>query len=171
MVVAEDYTGHGMDFDGFFAVEYPRLVRSLVALTGRRAVAEEIAQEALFEAYRRWREVQLLDRPGLWVRRVAVNRAISTHRRLAAEAAALFRIGSWPSADGSDPVPDPEVWEAVRSLPRRQAAALVLPVEGHTAAEIGEVLGCGAETARTHLRRARAALSVKLREEVSDDGG
>jgi len=37
-------------FDGFFTREYPRLVTLLTAVTGRRAVAEEIAQEAMLRA-------------------------------------------------------------------------------------------------------------------------
>jgi DNA-directed RNA polymerase specialized sigma24 family protein len=43
-------------------------------------------------------------------------------------------------------------------------------VEGLTLADIGEVLGCSAETARTHLRRARQRLGATLGAEVDDDG-
>jgi DNA-directed RNA polymerase specialized sigma24 family protein len=42
-------------------------------------------------------------------------------------------------------------------------------VEPLTFAEIGEVLGCSGETARTHLRRARERLATTLESEVSDD--
>ena len=154
-------------FDPFFEREHPRLVRTLLAMTGRRAVAEELAQEALFAAYRRWSTVSGLERPDLWVRRVAMNGAISAHRRVVAEAAALARVAAWRTDD----VPalelrDDALWAAVRRLPRRQAAALVLSMEGHTAREVGDVLGCSEETARTHLRRAKAALSSRL-----DQGG
>jgi DNA-directed RNA polymerase specialized sigma24 family protein len=65
---------------------------------------------------------------------------------------------------------DEPVWVEVRKLPRRQAAALVLwAVEGLTFAEIGEVLGCSGETARTHLRRAQDRLASSLRSEADDD--
>jgi DNA-directed RNA polymerase specialized sigma24 family protein len=40
-------------------------------------------------------------------------------------------------------------------------------VIGHTYAEIGEVLECGEETARTHVRRAKATLAAALDEEDS----
>jgi RNA polymerase sigma-70 factor (ECF subfamily) len=154
-------------FDEFFAVGYPRLVRSLTALTGRRAVAEEIAQEAMFEAYRRWRTVSELDRPDLWVRRVAMNRSISLHRRVVSEAAALARVATWRASEVVVELSDPELWVAVRRLPARQRSALVLSVEGYSAREIGEILGCAEETAQTHVRRGRARLAELLNEEVS----
>lgn len=138
-------------------------------MTGRRALAEELAQEALLAAYREWPRVQELDRPDLRLRRVAINRAVSAHRRLAAELAALARVRAAQSVDDSEVIIDEPVWSEVRKLPRRQAAALVLwAVEGLTLAEIGDVLGCSGETARTHLRRARERLRSTLRLEVDD---
>jgi RNA polymerase sigma-70 factor (ECF subfamily) len=158
-------------FDRFYRTEYGHLVRLLVGMTGRWGVAEELAQEALLSAYRAWPRVQELDRPDLWLRRVAINRAISLHRRVVAEVAALGRVRTAPPADGPEIGQDDRVWAAVRRLPRSQAAAVVLwAVEGLTLAEIGEVLGCSAETARTHLRRARERLGSALGAEIDDDG-
>jgi RNA polymerase sigma-70 factor (ECF subfamily) len=112
--------------------------------------------------------VRTLDRPDLWLRRVAVNRAISTHRRLVAELAALGRVRA-PSVSES-PVPaDERIWTEVRRLPRKQAVAVVLwAVEGFGHAEIGEALDCSAETARTHIRRARETLSRRVKPEVDE---
>lgn len=139
-------------------------------MTGRWALAEELAQEALLSAYREWPRLQELDRPDLWLRRVAINRAVSTHRRLMAELAALARIRTAQLTHDTEVKVDEPVWSEVRKLPRRQAAALVLwAVEGLTLTEIGEVLGCSGETARTHLRRARERLASALRSEADDD--
>jgi RNA polymerase sigma factor (sigma-70 family) len=157
-------------FEEFYRREYGRLVRLLVGLTGRRAVAEELAQEALLSAHRRWSQVGELDRPDLWVRRVAINRAISAHRRVVAEVAALGRLRVPVMVEGPDVERDERIWSAVRKLPRTQGAAVVLwAVEGLTLAETGEVLGCSAETARTHLRRGRERLGTLLGTEVGDD--
>lgn len=157
-----------LSFDGFFAEQHPRLVRLLTAMTGRPAVAEELAQEALFSAYRRWDAVRELDRPDLWVRRAALNRAISAHRRVVAEVAALTRVGQWRAPSVAFAPRDEELWTAVRQLSTKQAAAIVLSIDGFTAGDIGDVLGCSEETARTHLRRARARLAEVLDEE--DEG-
>jgi DNA-directed RNA polymerase specialized sigma24 family protein len=74
--VAAAATDNG--FERFYRCEYAGVVRLLVGMTGRRALAEELAQEALLSAYRDWPRVQGLDRPDLWLRRVAINRAVST---------------------------------------------------------------------------------------------
>lgn len=151
------------DFDPFYRAEYPKVVRLLVGLTGRRPVAEEVAQEVLLSAYKRWHRVQAMDRPDLWLRRVAVNRAISAHRRVVAEVAAVARLRASGGEVAAPADPDEHLWGQVRSLPARQAAALVLwAVEGLTFDEVGEVLGCSGETARTHLRRARQRLATNL---------
>jgi RNA polymerase sigma factor (sigma-70 family) len=160
-----------LSFDRFYRAEYGALVRLLVGLTGRWGVAEELAQEALLSAYRTWPRLQGLDRPDLWLRRVAINQAISMHRRLASEVAALGRLRTARHVDGSEVERDERVWRAIRKLPQSQAVAVVLwAVEGLTLVEIGEVLGCSAETARTHLRRARKRLGTALGRELEDDG-
>ncbi len=68
------------------------------------------------------------------------------------------------------PLPaDERIWSEIRQLPRRQAAAMVLwAVEGLAHAEIGAALNCSAETARTHIRRARETLQRTLKKEVGE---
>lgn len=156
-------------YDAFFRTEYPRLVRLLAGLSGQWQMAEDFAQEALLQAHRRWGVLQDFERPDLWLRRVAVNRAISARRRVRTETAGRARLGPLvPMSPES--ARDEELWAEVRRLPRRQAAAIILwAVEGRTLVEIGAVLGCSAETARTHVRRARKRLSVTLGEEYNDD--
>src|SRR5262245_52965397 len=68
-------------FDGVYRAEYRAVVRLAAVLTGRWAVAEELAQEAFLALYTRWDQVQVYERPDLWVRRVVVNRAVSVRRR------------------------------------------------------------------------------------------
>lgn len=165
--------GPTVDFEAFYLAEYPKVVRLLVGLTGRIHVAEELAQETMLSAHKRWSRVGTMDRPDLWLRRVAVNRAISVHRRTLAEASAMTRLRSRPlhtagdTADATEPI-DERLWSDIRQLPRRQSAALVLwAVEGLTFDEIGEVLKCSGETARTHLRRARQRLATNWKGELS----
>lgn len=150
-------------FEDFYGHEYPRVVRLLASMTHRWSVAEELAQEAMWEASRRWADVGSKDRPDAWVRRVAIRRAVSWHRRLLAEATAVARTRPNRQPDPDADVIDPALWEALRRLPRRQAVAMALwGIEQRSAEEIGEVLGCSAETARTHIRRARARLEETL---------
>lgn len=163
MAVTRVKPAHERYFGDVFEREYPRLVQVAHALTGKRDLAEEVAQESLVSAWRRWNHVAELERPDLWLRRAAVNRCISLHRRAVAEVAALAKLHNFGSRSHHDELPDAELWSAVRRLGTHQRVAVVLSaVEERTAAEIGEVLGCSAETAQTHIRRGRARLAEWL---------
>lgn len=167
-VLVSNVEGNSAAFDDFYKVEYGRIVRLMFGLTGRWPLAEELAQESMLSAHRNWVRVRTLDRPDLWLRRVAVNRAISTHRRLVAELAALGRVRA-PSVSELPLPADERIWSEIRRLPRKQAVAVVLwAVEGLGHAEIGEALDCSAETARTHIRRARETLRRTVKPEVDE---
>jgi RNA polymerase sigma-70 factor (ECF subfamily) len=148
-------------FEDFFRDEYPRLVPMLHALTGDRHRAEDLAQEALLRAQRDWRRIAAYDRPGAWVRRVALNAASTAGRRMGRERRALARVGDPPPLEL--PAGDEELWRAVRELPEQQRWAVVLHyVEDRPVAEVALVLECAEGTVKTHLSRARAALARRL---------
>src|ERR1700680_111407 len=70
-----------LHFDDFFQAS-AREVAAIVALTtGDVALSEDATQEAMARAYSRWARVSKLDRPDLWVIRVAANIAIDTWRK------------------------------------------------------------------------------------------
>src|SRR5680860_954498 len=98
------------DFASLYRTEFAAVVRVVTSVVGRRDVAEEIAQEAFVVTYDRWARISRYDRPGDFVRRVALNRAVSHFRRRGAEARALERAGpvraSFPA---NDPPADHEV--------------------------------------------------------------
>lgn len=152
-------------FEDFFRTEYPRLVALLVAVTGSRPVAEELAQEALLRAHVRWDRIVRYDRPGAWVRRVALNLASHHRRRRRSEQGAFERLGRQRPAEPysfADGVGD-DFWALVRRLPPRQAAAVALHhLEDCPVAEVAAILGCAEGTAKAHLHRGRAALAQML---------
>jgi RNA polymerase sigma-70 factor (ECF subfamily) len=150
------------DFAAFYRREYRSIVGLAYVLSGSRSGAEELAQEAFAAAYRDWDRVARLDSPEAWVRRVVSNQSVFRFRRVTAEARALLRLGDRPTVPEFSPE-TVDLWQAVRRLPRRQAQAIALrylldlPVEAVAAG-----LGCSVETARTHLKRARATLSREV---------
>lgn len=153
------------DFDAFFTLEYPRLVVLLTAVTGRRAVAEDLAQEALVRAHERWSRVARYDRPGAWVRRVGLNLAANARARSRSERRAFERVaGQRPPPEPAAPDPDRDgFWATVRRLPERQAAAVTLYyLEDRAVAEVAAVLGCAEGTAKAHLHKGRASLARLL---------
>lgn len=157
-------------FDAFYARHFHGLVALTYALSGSRLAAEDLAQEALLAAYRRWPEVGGFDDPAAWVRRVATNQAVSAVRRRIAEARALTRLGGRRVVVPEVPDDAHDVWREVRRLPRRQAQAVALHyLADLTVEEVGVVLECGTETVRTHLRRARRTLAGRLALAEGDD--
>ena len=109
-------------FEHFYLEEYPKVVALVYVLSGSRAGAEDIAQEAFLRAYRDWDRVGSYEHQAAWVRRVAANLATTGLRRRLVEVRALTRL-----AGRREPAVDPlaaqdgEFWAAVRALPRRQA--------------------------------------------------
>ncbi len=151
----------------FIEREQPRLVRAANLLVGDRAVAEEIAQEALLRASSRWGKVSRLASPGGWVHRVTVNLATSQLRRWRVERRARARLAPGDAAVDPSGPPDTaaavEVRKALATLPESGRRRLVLRyVLDWTAEEIGEFEGASAATVRQRLLRSRAALREAL---------
>jgi RNA polymerase sigma-70 factor (ECF subfamily) len=157
-------------FEDFYVREYPAIVGLAYALSGNRAGAEDLAQEAFLVAHRGWDRVGSYDDPGVWVRRVVANLSVSAIRRRVIEAKALARIGlgqtpALPelSAEGA------EFWRAVRSLPRRQAQAIALRyLEDLPVAEVARILGTAEGTVKKHLYEGRKKV-VRMLELEEDE--
>ena len=153
-------------FAEFYRREFPKMVAIACAVSGSRSHAEDIAQDAMVDAERRWDVVGGYDKPGAWVRRVTIQRSSKRLRRLRIEAAALINLAS-NEAIAVRPPEVEEVLGAVRRLPERQRAAVVLHyLDGYAVAEVAEILQCAEGTAKAHLHKERKTLARRLGEEV-----
>jgi RNA polymerase sigma-70 factor (ECF subfamily) len=153
-----------VSFDAFFTAEYRRVLALALVLTGRRAVAEECAQDAFVAAFRHWDRISAYDDPAAWVRRVAVNVSTSTLRRRTREARALARVALRRTSETS--TFDDDFWTEVRALPRRQAQCVALHyLEDRSISDIAELLQISPATVRVHLHEGRAALAHVLTED------
>jgi RNA polymerase sigma factor (sigma-70 family) len=152
-----------LTFDDFYKKEYRHVLGLAFVLTGNQWVAEDTAQEAFTAAFRRWDSIVAYDSPGAWVRRVLCNRAASVLRRRVREAKALVRLAGRTQAYLELDEGDEAFWQAVRRLPSRQAQAVALYyMEDYSVREIAEVLDCSEGTVKTHLSRARDAVTRSL---------
>ena len=155
-----------MRFEEFAATRLPAVLRFAGVLTADRALAEDVVQEVLIRASKRWDQISQLDRPELYVRKMIVNEYISWRRR----SWRLLPLGS--AAEIDDRItPDHADQHAERDallieigkLPRRQRAVLVLRYyEGLSDLEIAGILGCAPGTVRGHASRALATLRIEL---------
>ncbi|HEV3012244.1 MAG TPA: SigE family RNA polymerase sigma factor [Actinomycetota bacterium] len=151
------------EFREFFAAEYGRLRGLGYLLTSDWAEAEELAQDALVRTYRVWPRVRRHERPGAYARKVLLNRHRSLLRRAKVEARHLAgrRVEEAVQPDLS---PDGLVlWSAVRCLPARQRAVLVLRYhEDLPEAEVARLLGLPLGTVKSLAHRGLARLRDEL---------
>lgn len=150
-------------FESFYARELRPVARLAFVLTGSTLVAEDLAQDAFFDAYRRWPTIGAYDDPGAWVRRAVANRAVSVRRRRATELAAVLRLLSRQRDHLDATGPADPIWAEVRRLPRRQAQVIALHyVDRLSTGEIATLLGISQPAVKTHLQRGRATLATRL---------
>jgi RNA polymerase sigma-70 factor (ECF subfamily) len=136
------------------------MARSLLVIGGDAEAARDAVAEAFGRAYERWPRVASLDSPGGWVYRVALNELRRRMRRRALESRVLRRerLASIPPSDI-----DPELWDAVAALPRRQREAIVLRYVGYlTERDVAGVLGISEGAASAALVAARRRLAEQL---------
>ncbi|MET7425331.1 SigE family RNA polymerase sigma factor [Dactylosporangium sp. NPDC005555] len=161
------------DFDEFVTVRSAALLRFAYLLTGDRHLAEDLTQEALVRAHRRWHAITGPDGPEPYVRRAILRQYLSWRRRRASTERPVAVVSPVPSRGDLDlaerVVEADEMWTALSALPRSQRAVIVLRYyEDLPDAEIAGLLGCAQATVRVHafhaLHRLRSALSpVPLR--------
>lgn len=150
-------------FELYYRRDYRSLLGLAYVLTGSSTMAEDIVQDALTEAHRRWDTVARYDDPGAWVRRVMVNKSKSRLRKLRSETKALSIFGNRRVELVEPTERVTEVWSAVRALPAKQANVVALFYwEDRSLAQIAEILGMADSTVKTHLKRARATLANQL---------
>lgn len=147
------------DFDEFYRTSRDRLALQIAALTGDRAEAIDHVQEAFVRAWTRWPQVGVMDDPEGWVRRVAYNLAVSRFRRARRIVLGSTRLdGRIEFDDGTH-----AVFEALRTLPRREREVLVLKhVVGLSVEEIAGELGSPSGTVKSWLSRGRTHLATAL---------
>jgi RNA polymerase sigma-70 factor (ECF subfamily) len=165
--------GSVADFDRLYRTAYPRVYRTLVAILADPAEAEDCAQDAFvqaFKAWKRWRP----DAPAeAWIHRIAVNGAISYRRRerLRTVGEVVKRLGRpSPGKDPADVVVQPDILSALRVLPPKLAAAIVLRhYHGYNNREIAASLSVSERTVGTRLRQAAERLRATLGPEIGLD--
>ena len=150
-------------FPEFFVSEYGRLRRLGFLLTGSWTEGEELAQETLVRIYWRWSLVRRQEHPEAYARKVLVNRHRSLLRRAKVEARHLAgrRVEEAVQPElGTDGL---VLWSAVRRLPDRQRAVLVLRYhEDLPEAEVARLLGLPLGTVKSLAHRGLARLRGEL---------
>ncbi|WP_307481464.1 RNA polymerase sigma factor [Microbacterium trichothecenolyticum] len=143
-----------------------RLFRHASRLLTHREDAKDAVAVAFFELWRKRASVRLVDGSPLpWLLNTVAHCARNLERSGRRYRALLDRA---PVAEPvSPPHDDSEVMAALRRLPEREQAVVVLSVmEGYPEREIAHVLGIPVGTVKSRLARAK----TKLRGELAQEG-
>src|SRR5262245_36437462 len=112
-------------FEAFFEEQKDRLLRVLSIITGSRAEAEDLTQEAFTRVFERWSAVSAMEDPAGYLHRTAMNLFRNQYRRTRVALKRAVRIG--PEQDVFKPVEDRDAAaRALGALTPRQRAAMVL---------------------------------------------
>ncbi len=143
-----------------------RLHRAAYLLCGDWHEAEELVQEALARAFVHWTRIEDTENADAYVRKILVNEARQRWRRHVKQRTLDAAVASVP--DGADErAVHSELIDALRLLPRRQRAAVVLRYfEQLSEAETAKALGCSIGTVKSTTHRAVASLRLILTSEV-----
>jgi RNA polymerase sigma factor (sigma-70 family) len=153
-------------FEVFYEAEARTLFRRLWLVTGNRAEAEELMQDAFLVVWERWDRVGGMDDAVGYLYRTAMNLFRKRYRR--AMLAVRRTVGLVPANDDFSDADDRQVVRHVlATIPPRQRAALVLTeMLGFTTKESGHALGVTDATIRSLTRHGRDAFRKVM--EVDD---
>lgn len=152
-------------FDDYVRARGDALRRFAYLLCGDRHLGEDLVQEVLIKAYRRWSKIES-DQPDRYLRTALVRSHVSWLRRRSS--------GELPAAPSGAEAGVPEdfahrhavrddLWARLGRLTRAQRAALVLRYyEDLDDGQIAEVMGCAQSTVRVHAARGLARLRTEL---------
>lgn len=151
------------DFTEFMQARWSALFRTAYLLTGNRHDAEELLQEAMARTCVSWSRIRDKGALDAYVRRILVHQASKGWRRRGREQVS----GEIDLPGHGGGVPEGEtrlvVWEAIRLLPPRMRAALVLRYyEDLSEADTAAVLGCSVGTVKSQTHAAIARLRTTL---------
>jgi RNA polymerase sigma factor (sigma-70 family) len=148
-------------FQSFLDEHREHVYRFLVASVGAQE-ADDCFQETMLSALRAYPRLRSRSNLRAWVLTIAHRKALDLHRARARRPLPVEDVAGDTGA--SDNHLDEELWGAVRDLPSKQRAAIVLRFANDLPhGDIGRVLGCSEAAARRNVHEGVR----KLREVMS----
>lgn len=147
-----------------FRQHYPHLVQTLCIATLNADIAADAAQQAFLQLYTKWDEVSGHENLPGWLYRTGLNWWRDQMRR-SRRSIRLRQDQAVVSSSGGHVVWEPEqgLIKALKRLPERQRQAVALHyVAGLSQKEVAVVMGLSEGAVKSHLFRARKALSKSL---------
>lgn len=152
--------------DALFRRHWDRCWRVAYAVTGRRAVADDVAQDAFLRAMAGLGGYDATRPFAAWLHRIVVNTAVDAVR--ADRRHAELHPGAADPGNGIDAVVRRnDLARALLALGEEQRAVVVLRhVLGHSLQETAEILGVPVGTVQSRCGRALAAMRLTMGEGI-----
>jgi RNA polymerase sigma-70 factor (ECF subfamily) len=142
-----------------FERHWPGAWRAAYAITGRRAMADDVAQDAFERAFAALSRFDRRRPFAPWLHRIVVNRSLDLLRSERRLVGGDVVEGEWHDAEGGDRA----LLEAVASLPVQRRVVVVLRYGlGFAPAAIASILGLPEGTVHSRLARALEQLRAEL---------
>ncbi len=157
--------GDGRAFEALYTGLFPLVIRTVYLVTLDRDIAQEITHEAFLRLWQHRNRLGDHANEKAWLMRVAINLALDHRRSL---------LTAFRHRQPETPMPDPattavdrleheEMRRALKRLPRRDRAVLVLRFEqGLSFPEIGQIVGHPEPTVKTWVHRALDRLQREI---------
>jgi RNA polymerase sigma-70 factor (ECF subfamily) len=159
-------------FESLVTEHWRLIYRIAFRLTGNQSEADDLAQDAVLEAFRAFSHFQPGTRFDRWLARIMTHTFIDHTRRRRRHAVVSLDEGD--AAEPADPAPGPEerasqhelhdrVQRALTGLaPEFRTAVVLVDLEGHSYEDASHIMGIPIGTVRSRLHRARHALRHTL---------
>lgn len=148
-------------FEQLYRAHVGQVYGLCLRMTGQPAEAEDCAQEAFIQAWRKLAQFRGDAAFGTWLHRIAVNAVLARRRRMRPEDP-LEDCAELGTA-GENPADQRDLEAAVATLPQGARHVFVLlAVYGYTHEEAGQMLGIASGTCKAQLHRARRLLAERL---------
>jgi RNA polymerase sigma factor (sigma-70 family) len=153
-----DRVSRPADFSVFFAEEHRKVFKALYFVTGNRADAAELMQDAFLKLWERWDTIDRIDDPTAYLFRVALNGS-----RMRARSARRATRRMVAPTSPNDPFDEIDIREDVRHMllglaPRQRAALVLLDLYGYGSEEAARIMGIRPSTVRALATQGRAVL-------------
>jgi RNA polymerase sigma factor (sigma-70 family) len=153
-----DRVSRPADFSVFFAEEHAKVFKALYFVTGNRADAAELMQDAFLKLWERWDTIDRIDDPTAYLFRVALNGS-----RMRARSARRATRRMVAPTSSHDPFDEIDIREDVRQMllglaPRQRAALILLDLYGYGSEEAARIMGIRPSTVRALATQGRTVL-------------
>ena len=168
------HSGDMAAFEELYARHNRRVYSLCLRMTGNTSEAEDLAQEAFIQLYRKIGSFRGESAFTTWLHRLTVNQVLMHFRKKGIKMEQTTDDGETPTqvVRGTEdpnrmPVVDRIALDrAVAQLPPGYRTVFVLhDVEGHEHEEIARMLGCSVGTSKSQLHKARMKLRGLLRQQ------